>query len=70
MPHPLEILEAHTLRTARQCAALLGVAYSSYMAMRAGKSPIPRYVALHADLLTRIPGDLLLVIERERLPNG
>lgn len=70
MPHPLETLETHTLRNARQCAALLGVAYSSYMAMRSGKSPVPRYVELHAELLARIPGDLLLQIERERLPNG
>lgn len=70
MPNPLEVLEARTIRNARQCAALLGVAYSSYMAMRNGKSPLPRYVELHAELLTRIPGDLLLDIERERLPHG
>lgn len=70
MSNTLELLEARTIRNSRQCAALLGVAYSSYMAMRSGKSPIPRYVSYHAELLTRINGDLLLTLEAERLTNG
>jgi hypothetical protein len=67
MPNPLINLEAQIVRRPVECSALLGVGYSSYMAMRAGKSPVPRYVQLHAELLSRLPSDMLRQIERERL---
>lgn len=63
----LHRLEAHLLRGPSQCHRLLGVSHSSYLAMKAGQNQVPRYVALHAELLLRLPGDLLLAIEKERL---
>lgn len=63
----LHRLEHRTAYSAKQCARLLGVAYSTYAAYRAGSLPIPSYVALHADTLVRISGDLLLELVRERV---
>ncbi len=60
-------LEAHLVRGPGQCHKLLGVAPSTYAAYKAGDTEVPLPVRLHIDLLLRIPGDLLLEIERERL---
>lgn len=66
MDNVIHRLEQHLLRGPSECAKLLGVVNSTYFSYRAG-GKIPASVELHADLLTRIPGDLLLQIERERL---
>lgn len=55
------------MRGPTQCHRLLGVASSTYAAYKAGTLPIPECVRLHAELLIRIPGDLLLAVEKERL---
>jgi hypothetical protein len=67
MQNPLERLEEHLLRGANECAAVLGMSYSNYSAMKAGTRPTPRYVAYHVETLVALPPDAMLDLVRKRL---
>lgn len=67
MQNILHRLEAHLMRGAKETALVLGVAYSTYAAFKAGTRPVPRYVAGHAEVLIVLPLDRLHEIVRSRL---
>ena len=67
MPTALERLEEHLLRGASECAAVLGVSYSNYAAMKAGTRPTPRYVSYHVETLVALPLDVMHSLVRKRL---
>lgn len=46
---------------------LLGVAYSTYAQYRRGHRELPHYIALHAELIMRLPAPLLAAIIKERV---
>jgi hypothetical protein len=67
MQSPLHKLEDHLLRGAVDCAAILGVSYSNYAAMKAGSRTTPRYVAFHIEALVALPLDVMHGIVKKRL---
>jgi hypothetical protein len=67
MDKTLHDLETQLIRKPGQCADLLGLSPSAYFGYKNSDKPLPAYVRLHAELLLRIPGDLLLQLERERI---
>ena len=67
MQTALERFEEHLLRGASDCAAVLGLSYSSYAGMKSGRRPIPRYVSYHVEALVALPLDKMHSIVKERL---
>jgi len=63
----LHQLEEHLLRGAVECAAVLGLSYSNYAAMKAGSRPMPRYVAFHVEALVALPLDVMHGLVKKRL---
>lgn len=68
MQKVLERLEEHLLRGAGECAAVLGISYSNYAAIKAGTRPTPRYVTYHVETLVALPLDVMHELVRKRLP--
>jgi hypothetical protein len=67
MQKPLQRLEEHLLRGAGECAAVLGLSYSNYAAMKAGSRPVPLYVSYHVEALIALPLDVMHGLVRKRL---
>lgn len=67
MQTPLQHLEEHLLRGARECAAVLGLSSSYYAAMKAGTRPTPRYVAYHVEALVALPPEAMHHLVKKRL---
>lgn len=67
MQSPLSDLEHYLLRGAFDTARILGVSYSNYAAMKAGKRVLPAYVAGHVEALMALPAAELNEIIRKRL---
>lgn len=67
MRNQLQALEQHLLRGAGDCAAVLGVSYSNYAAMKSGGRPVPRYISYHVDVLLIMPLDGLHRVVKSRL---
>lgn len=67
MQTALEHLEEHLLRGASECAAVLGVSYSNYAAMKAGTRATPRYVTYHVETLVALPLDAMHELVKKRL---
>lgn len=65
----LSDLEHHLLRGAFDTARILGVSYSNYAAMKAGKRALPAYICGHVEALMALPAAELNDIVRKRL-NG
>lgn len=54
----------------RAAAAILGVCYSNYMAMKAGTRPTPRYVEWHAEAIMALAPDVRARLLRKRLKHA
>jgi hypothetical protein len=67
MQTPLHRLEEHLLRGAIECAAVLGISYSNYAAMKAKSRPTPPYVSYHVEALIALPLDVMHGLVRKRL---
>lgn len=67
MQKPLKCLEEHLLRGAGDCAAVLGLSYSNYAAMKAGSRDTPRYVAYHVEAFIALPPDVMHALVKKRL---
>jgi hypothetical protein len=67
MDNLLHQLESFLLRKSRECALILGLGYTSYLAMKGGHRPIPRYVENHVRTLLALDAEHVNRVVRERL---
>jgi hypothetical protein len=67
MDNLLHQLESFLLRKSRECALILGLGYTSYLAMKHGHRPIPRYVENHVRTLLALDAEHVNKVVRERL---
>lgn len=67
MDNLIRQLEQFLLRSGSQCARILGLGYTSYAAMKAGKRPIPQYVENHILTLLTLDAEHVNKVVRERL---
>jgi hypothetical protein len=63
-------LENHLLRGPTECAAVLGIGYSTYAGYKSGTRPIPKSVALHVEVLLALPLDAMHTVVKKRLRRG
>lgn len=67
MQTALRQLEEHLLRSARECATVLGLSYSYYAAMKAGTRRMPTHVVYHVEALVSLPLDAMHSLVKKRL---
>lgn len=62
--------EQHLCRNSVECAAVLGIAYSTYQQYRASRAKPTRSTMYHIDVIQRLPAGDLHQLVKERLRNG
>lgn len=62
--------EEHLCRNGSECAAVLGIAYSTYQQYRTSRAAPTRSTVYHIDVIQRLPLDRLHELVKERLRNG